>query len=120
MVELGKLISRSGGDGTFGDGNEIDLQPVDVRLDASNARIGIIDLSGVATADDTYQIRLIGSGATSLASVDGEILDGDADGQAGGDFVSSFIIASATMAFAQTGVNPERDDIPDPEKIYKL
>lgn len=88
------VITRSGGDTTFGDGNEEVVQPASVSLDAANLRIAIIDLAGVASIEDSYQVRLVGSGATALASLAGDVLDGDGDGQAGGDFVSTFTVAS--------------------------
>ena len=90
------VVTRSGGDATFVDGNEEVIQPASVLLDTVNLRVAIIDLTGVASIEDSYQIRLVGSGVTALASLSGEILDGDGDGQAGGDFVSVFSIASVS------------------------
>lgn len=87
------IVTRSGGDATFGDGNEEVVQPTGVALDATNLRVANIDLSGIASVEDRYEIRLVGTGATTLASLDGETLDGDGDGQAGGDFVSTFTVA---------------------------
>lgn len=87
------IVTRSGGDGTFSDGNEEVIQPAGLALDAANLRLARIDLAGVASVEDDYQNRLVGTGATALASLDGEVLDGDGDGQAGGDFVSIFTVA---------------------------
>jgi len=100
------MITRSGGDATFGDGNEEVLQPAGLALEPTNLRLATIDLTGIASVADDYEIRLVGTGATALASIDGEILDGDSDGQAGGDFISVFSIAavSATLQSIQDTV----------------
>ena len=100
------VITRSGGDTTFGDGNEEILQPAGFALDPTNLRLAIIDLTGIATVADDYQVRLVGTGATALASINGEILDGDGDGQAGGDFISVFSVTtiSATLQSIQDNV----------------
>lgn len=100
------LIRRSGGDATFGDGNEEITQPAGIALDPTNLRLAVIDLTGVVSVTDDYEIRLIGTGATALASVSGQVLDGDGDGQAGGDFVSMFSISavSATLQSIQDNV----------------
>jgi hypothetical protein len=82
----------SGGDGSFADGNEIVVNLASIGLSPSNPRLLSIDLTGVSSIPDDYQLRLAGSGATALASVAGLILDGDADGSAGGDFTSVFTI----------------------------
>ena len=82
----------SGGDGSFADGNEIVVNLASIGLSPSNQRLLSIDLTGVPSIPDDYQLRLAGSGATALASVAGLILDGDADGSAGGDFTSVFTI----------------------------
>jgi hypothetical protein len=90
------IITRSGGDATFNDGNEVTIQPAGHTLDPANLRIANISLAGVDSVADDYQIRLVGTGATALASVSGEVLDGDSDGEAGGDFVSVFTVAVVT------------------------
>lgn len=82
----------SGGDGSFADGNELAVNAAGIGLSPNNPRLLSIDLTGVPSIPDDYQLRLVGSGATALASVTGLILDGDADGSAGGDFTSVFTI----------------------------
>jgi hypothetical protein len=86
-----QLLS-SGGDGSFADGNELIVNAASIGLSPSNPRLLSLDLTGVPSIPDDYQLRLVGSGATALASVAGLILDGDADGSAGGDFASVFTI----------------------------
>ena len=93
-------LFRSGTDGTFGDGNEIEvdlgyvglaepgnadpdnLQRIVVRA-ASSASLNAKDAS-VAFPDDLYQIRIIGAGDNPLASQAGEAFN------AGEDFELTF------------------------------
>jgi len=84
----------SGGDGTFADGNEFIVNATSIALSPGNPRLLSIDLTDVPSFQDTYQLRLLGSGATALASVTGLILDGDADGSAGGEFTNAFTITN--------------------------
>jgi hypothetical protein len=100
------MITRSGGDATFDNGNDEIIQPVGLALDGTNLRRAIIDLTGVASVVDDYKIRLVGTGATALASLSGEILDGNADGQAGGDFTSLFsvTVVSSTLQSIQDNI----------------
>jgi len=103
------MITRSGGDATFGDGNDEIIQPVGLALDGTNLRRAIIDLTGIVSVVDDYEIHLVGTGATALASLDGEILDGDSDGQAGGDFISLFsveAVASTLQSIQDTVFTP--------------
>jgi hypothetical protein len=74
--ELTFTLARSGGDGRFGDGNEIPVS-APVSLSRMNPRVAIMDLRGVEPIDDVYRISLEGSGPNLILSVDGESLDGD-------------------------------------------
>ena len=87
----------SGGDGTFGDGNEEVITPASVALSGINPRLVIMDLSGVVAIEDRYQITLRGSGANMILGINGAALDGEyagsfpsGDGIEGGDFVVGF------------------------------
>lgn len=88
-------LQASGGDGSFGDGNEVTLVPVGVT---ANGATMSIDLTGLAGGDDTYQLTLDGASATPLTDTDGVILDGNRDGAPGGDFVSTFAVQAGTSA----------------------
>ena len=90
-------LMRSGGDGQFDDGNEELIVASSVSLSSMNARVAIMVLAGVAPVLDRYQVRLSGSGANVMQSVDGTALDGEytgslpsGDGLEGGDFVVVF------------------------------
>ena len=59
----------------------------------------VFDLSGVALADDTYNVRLLGDGASIIMDQDANALDGEfsgtfpsGDSTAGGDFAAQFTL----------------------------
>jgi len=90
-------LDASGGDASFGDGNEI---PISAASISTTARTATFDLSGIVLADDTYQVRLSGSGASFVMDLDANALDGEFSGTfpsgddiAGGDFVASFSLS---------------------------
>ncbi len=90
-------LIRSGGDGTFGDGNEEVIMPASVALSGMNPRLAIMDLTGVSAIADRYQITLHGSGPNMILGISGVALDGEypgsfpsGDGTVRGDFVVEF------------------------------
>lgn len=95
-------LQGSGGDGTFVDGNEVDVTPTGVSVSEATATI---DLAGVTAGDDSYQLTLI---AATITDADGVVLDGNGDGTDGGDFISTFTVAAAapaaTFSFIQDNV----------------
>jgi len=93
------LVEGSGGDGTFGDGNETSITAASITVPGANLASAVFDLSGVAMQDDTYRVRLLGSGASVILDMDANALDGEfsgafpsGDDTAGGDFVATFEI----------------------------
>ena len=109
------LVDRSGGDGTFGDGNESSITAATITTPATTPMSATFDLAGVATPDDTYRVRLLGSGPSLILDIDANALDGEfsgafpsGDGGEGGDFVATFTIATpssgATLANIQSTV----------------
>ncbi|MBL8268835.1 hypothetical protein, partial [Steroidobacter sp.] len=46
-------------------------------------------------AADTYELRISGSDPVALADLQAQILDGDDDGTAGGDFLLRFTVEMA-------------------------
>ena len=91
------LLEASGGDGTFNDGNETQITAASVAVPGSNTMSAVFDLSGVVLAEDTYQVALLGDGASVIMDLDANALDGEfsgalpsGNGAAGGDFVSTF------------------------------
>jgi len=93
------LLERSGGDGTFGDGNEVAVVPDSIEVPLANPRTAIFDMSGAAPVEDVYRITLVGTGAAVIQDLDANALDGEysgdfpsGDGSAGGNFVSEFTV----------------------------
>jgi len=70
-------IIRSGGDGTFTDGNEETIAGTVVALSTINPRLAMLDLRGVAAIDDRYRIILKGVGPSVILNNDGVAIDGD-------------------------------------------
>jgi mono/diheme cytochrome c family protein len=105
------VLEGSGGDGTFGDGNETQITAAAITTPAMAPMSATFDLTGVAQADDTYQVRLLGSGASVVMDLDANALDGEfsgtfpsGDATAGGDF-------SATYTLTTAASSPTLDDI---------
>lgn len=106
------LLESSGGDGTFGDGNETAINANTVTTTPTTATM---DVAGIALADDTYRVRLLGSGASIIMDLDGNALDGEFSGTfpsgddiAGGDFDARFTlsvpVSAATLDALQASV----------------
>ncbi len=89
-------LSASGGDGTFDDGNET-LVAAD-SIEIPNRQTISLTFTLTALSDEVYEARLVGSGTTALANTGGVVLDGDADGTAGGDFLWRFTVDAAQEA----------------------
>ncbi|MEM7502395.1 MAG: hypothetical protein AAF417_10150 [Pseudomonadota bacterium] len=92
------VLEASGGDGSFGDGNEV-IVASPVSVPPANTLTAVIDLTGATLLDDTYQLSVLGAGPSILLDLDANALDGEfsgtfpsGDGSAGGDFVTGFLI----------------------------
>lgn len=104
-------VRRSGGDGNFGNGNEVNITPASVTVPLANQRTAVFNMGASTPATDTYQVTLAGSGATVIRDLGGNALDGEFSGSfpsgnatAGGDFVATFTIA---------GIQPTLQSIQD-------
>ena len=105
------LVVRSGGDGTFGNGNDVTISPVSVTVPLVNPRTAVFDMSATTPVEDTYRVTLAGAGATMIRDLGGNILDGEfagafpsGNGVAGGNFVAQFVV---------DGVQPTLQSIQD-------
>ena len=92
-------LIRSGGDGQFTNGNEEMIVPASVGLSGTNPRLAIMDLAGVQSIGDRYQVTIAGLGANIVLDIKGQALDGEfsgvlpsGDGVEGGDFVAEFSV----------------------------
>ncbi|MCG8368944.1 MAG: hypothetical protein MJA32_00365, partial [Proteobacteria bacterium] len=97
------LLEGSGGDGNFDDGNETAITAAAITTPAMNPMSATFDLTGVALADDTYRVRLLGDGGSVILDLDANALDGEfsgsfpsGDGVQGGDFEATFTLTTAT------------------------
>ncbi len=98
------LLTGSGGDGTFADGNEVPITAAAITVPAANPQTAVFDLTGVTLADDTYQVELLGGATNAILDLDGNALDGEylgslpsGNGVAGGDFVVQFTVTTPVM-----------------------
>jgi hypothetical protein len=94
------LVERSGGDGSFGDGNEVAIVPVSVTVPLANPMTAVFDMSTTPTVNDSYRVTLVGTGPATIQDLDNNSLDGEflgtfpsGDGTAGGNFVADFEVA---------------------------
>ncbi len=107
------LVMRSGGDGTFDDGNEVAIVADSVTVSMMNPMTATFDMSSTGSVNDTYQVTLIGSGGTTIQDLDANALDGEfsgafpsGDGAAGGDFIAEFTVdgIQATLTSIQENI----------------
>jgi hypothetical protein len=97
VTTMSVQVERSGGDDRFDDTNDVTVIPTSVGLSASNVRLAVVDLSGVAPVEDLYRVIIRGDGPSVVRNVSGIALDGDylssfpsGNGVEGGDFVAVF------------------------------
>ncbi len=110
------LLTASGGDGTFADGNEMQITAAGISVPAANPQSAIFDLTGVTLADDSYRIQLLGGATNAILDLDGNALDGEyfgnlpsGNGIAGGDFMVQFtittpVVVGSTLDEIQTAI----------------
>ncbi len=98
------LVTASGGDGIFGNGNDVQIVSPAITVPSGNPTTARFDLTGVTMNDDTYEIRLLGAGAMFIQDLDANALDGEnvgsfpsGDGMAGGNYVTTFTITTPVV-----------------------
>lgn len=99
------LLSWSGGDGVFGNGNDVTLF-TDV-LAFPNPTTAVLDLAATPLPDEIFRLRLVATGARQILAADNIALDGEftgtfpsGDGAEGGDFVMFFRGTTTVEAMA--------------------
>jgi hypothetical protein len=92
------LLEASGGDGTFDDGNEAAVTPASITTPMLTPMSATLDLAGVTLEDDTFRVRLLGSGASIILDIDANALEGEykgrfgsGEGVQGGDFEGTLV-----------------------------
>jgi hypothetical protein len=107
------IVDRSGGDGTFAEGNEVAITAASIDVPPANPTSAVFELGGAPPVGDTYRVRLLGMGAANILDLDGNALDGEfsgafpsGDGAQGGDFVATFEVEGVqpTLASIQDNV----------------
>lgn len=106
------ILEASGGDTTFGDGNEIRIAGASLTVPMANPQTAVLDLSGILLTEDTYRVRLLGSGPSMILDLDANALDGEfggafpsGDGTQGGNFEAVFTVMGPVI------MGPTLDDI---------
>jgi hypothetical protein len=90
LLAAGTLtLRRSGGDADFSNGNEAMLA-ADIRLRSLSPTVFEVRAPEHEWAVDRYELRVSGGAPLALTTLSSLPIDGDADGQAGGDFVLNF------------------------------
>ena len=94
------ILERSGGDGSFGEGNEVQIVPASVTVPLANPRSAVLDLAGVGLVDDTYRITMSSGNVSILMDITANALDGEfgstfptGDGTSGGAFHAEFTLS---------------------------
>ncbi len=95
------ILEASNNDDIFDNGNDVVVAAASITVPTANTQSAVFDLTGVALANDTYRVRLLGSGASIIMDLDANALDGEFSGAfpsgnnaAGGDFAAQFMIAT--------------------------
>ena len=93
-LNAGSVVSllRSGGDGSFNDGNEVAIEVV--VTDTDSPYVTKLTTSVSTSVEDSYLLRIAGEGDIYARAVDARSIDGDGDGQVGGDFKRSFSVSN--------------------------
>jgi hypothetical protein len=93
-------LTRSGGDGVFGNGNDVAVAASAVAVPLANPRSAVMQLGGVTPVEDTYRVTLLGTGAATILDLSGNALDGEfggtfpsGNGAAGGNFEAQFVVS---------------------------
>lgn len=94
------ILEASNNDGIFDNGNDVAIAAASISVPSTNTQSAVFDLTGVPLANDTYRVRLLGSGASFIMDLDTNALNGEFSGAfpsgnsaAGGDFEARFMIA---------------------------
>ena len=89
VTDQSVALVASGGDGIFDNGDDVLIGATAI---VAEGNVITLDLSGVVADDDVFQLQLSGTEPDAIVSAEGSILDGDADGEPGGDFTSNFMV----------------------------
>lgn len=88
-------LTRSGGDGSFEEGNEVALTPLSFEVRSADPTVVAIKLAPADWLPDSYRLSIAGNGSFAVMDRGGAAIDGDRDAQPGGDFVMHFELGRA-------------------------
>jgi len=98
------IVSRSGGDGKFDNGNDVSLAAASIDTSLHGMRATFV-LDGAPLPPDTYRVHLPGQGSSFIMDLEARALDGEfggtfpsGNGRQGGDFVAYFTIVRPLAA----------------------
>ena len=87
-------LRRSGGDGDFANGNEVEVT-ARAQLRSLSPTVFSVNAPALDWAADVYELRVSGGAPLALADLNAVPIDGDRDGVAGGDLVLQFTVEKA-------------------------
>jgi hypothetical protein len=82
-------LSRSGGDGVFGNENDVRIA-AEIQLRSLSPATFTIEPRNGEWPADTYALRISGGAPLAITDLSAVPVDGDADGMPGGDFMLTF------------------------------
>lgn len=85
------VLTRSGGDGDFSNGNELEMQAA-FELRSVSPTIFAVRAPHQRWPVDVYQLRVSGGAPLAVTDLNSIAVDGDGDGSAGGDFELTFSV----------------------------
>jgi hypothetical protein len=85
-------LKRSGGDGTFGDGNEVAVDRVSISVHSFQPTVIALSQPREKWVPDTYQLVLAGNSSPAVLGRNGMPIDGAALGMSGSDFTLQFTV----------------------------
>jgi hypothetical protein len=98
------ILEASGADATFDDGNEIPVAAASVTVPMANPQTAVFDPATVPLPDETYRVRLLGTGPSVILDLDANALDGEfngalpsGNGTQGGDFEAEFTVMGTVI-----------------------
>jgi hypothetical protein len=94
LTSAGLSLERSGRDGTFDDGNEVEVGPLMLELRSLEPTVFAIT-PPVPWAPDRYRLTIRGTGSLPVRDRLSRVIDGDFDLIPGGDYVLQFDVGTA-------------------------
>jgi hypothetical protein len=88
-------LERSGLDGSFAEGNEVAVAGLALHVRVLEPTVIAVSVPKDSWLADSYRLRVAGGGAAPVTDRAGRTIDGDGDGQPGGDFIVDFDLGGA-------------------------